>query len=103
MTTIAMMSLTQVGATLLAIITAVILGATASVVATLPDSIHGRRCFRDTMAAGSADVILAAMDTIKVRGRADLGVRGNVSSTRLLRNIPVRDLTHEVGRLFAPS
>ena len=64
MTTIAMMSLTQVGATLLAIITAVILGATASVVATLPDSIQGRRCFRDTMAAGSADVTLAAVDTI---------------------------------------
>jgi hypothetical protein len=64
MITIAMMSLTQVGATLLAIITAVILAATASVVATLPDSIHGRRCFRDTMAAGSADVILAAADTI---------------------------------------
>ena len=63
MTTIAMMSLTQVGATLLAI-TAVILAATASVVATLPDSIHGRRCFRDTMAAGSADVMLAAVDTI---------------------------------------
>jgi hypothetical protein len=64
MTTIAMMSLTQVGATLLAIITAVILAATASVVPTAADSIHGRRCFRDTMAAGSADVMLAAVDTI---------------------------------------
>lgn len=64
MTTTATMILTQVGATLLAIITAAILGATASVVATLPDSIHGRRCFRAIMAAGSADVILAAVDTI---------------------------------------
>jgi hypothetical protein len=64
MTTSAMMSLTQVGATLLAIITAVILAATASVVPTAAISIHGRRCFRDTMAAGSADVMLAAVDTI---------------------------------------
>jgi hypothetical protein len=78
MTTIAMMTLTQVGATLLAIITAVILAATALVVATPPDSTHGRRCFRAIMAAGSADLILAAVESFfKVRGRADLGVRGN--------------------------
>ena len=78
MTTIAMMTLTQVGATLLAIITAVILAATASVVATPPDFTHGRRCFRATTTAGSAEAILAAVDSIfKVRGRADLGVRGN--------------------------
>jgi len=78
MTTIAMMTPMQVGATLLAIITAVILAATASVVATPPDFIHGRRCFRATTTAGSAEAILAAVDSIfKVRGRADLGVRGN--------------------------
>jgi hypothetical protein len=64
MTTIATMVLTQVGVTLLAIITEVILAATARVVATPPDSIHGRRCFRATMAAGSANVILAAVDSI---------------------------------------
>jgi hypothetical protein len=78
MTTIAMVTLTQVGATLLAIITAVILAVTALVVATPPDSTHGRRCFRATTTAGSAEVILAAVGSIfKVRGRADLGVRGN--------------------------
>ena len=64
MTTIATMILTQVGATLPAIITAVILAVTVSVVATPPDSMHGRRCFRDTMVAGSANLALAAVDSI---------------------------------------
>lgn len=77
MITIATMILTQGGATLLAIITTGILAATASVVPIPADSIQGRRCFRATMAAGSADVILAAVRTIfHVDGRADLGVRG---------------------------
>ena len=52
--------LTQVSAILLAIITALILVATASVVATPQVSMHGRRCFLAIMAAGSADRILAA-------------------------------------------
>lgn len=68
MTTIAMMTLTQLGATLLAIITAAILAATASVVATPPDSTHGRRCFRATMAAGSAEVIMAVDSILKYAG-----------------------------------
>ena len=64
MTTIATMIFTEVGATLLATITRVILAATASVAATPPEPIHGRRCFRATMAAGSADAILAVMAPI---------------------------------------
>jgi hypothetical protein len=78
MTTIATMTPAQVRAILLALITTAILAATALVVATPQDSTHGRHCFRAIMAAGSADLILAAVDSFfKVRGRADLGVRGN--------------------------
>jgi hypothetical protein len=64
MTTIAMATLTQVGATLLAITIAAILAPTASVAATPPDSTHGRRCFRATTAAGAGEAIFAAVDSI---------------------------------------
>ena len=62
MTTIAMVPLTQGGATLLAAITmAATLAATASVAATSPDSSDGRRCFHATTAAGAGEAILAAV------------------------------------------
>ena len=64
MTTIAMVTLTQVGATLLGITIAATLAATASVAATSPDSTHGRRCFRATTAAGAGEAILAAVASI---------------------------------------
>ena len=57
MTTIAMVTLTQAGATLLAIIIAAILAATASVANTPPGSTHGRRCFRATTAAGAGEAV----------------------------------------------
>ena len=58
MTTIAMVTLPQAGVTLLAIITAAILAATASVANTPPGSTHARRCFRATTAAGAGDAVL---------------------------------------------
>ena len=58
MTTIAMVTLTQAGVTLLAIITAAIPAATASVANTPPGSTHARRCFRATTAAGAGDAAL---------------------------------------------
>jgi hypothetical protein len=64
MTTIAMVTLTQAGATLLAIITAAILAATASVAATPPELTHGRRYFRATTAAGAGEAVLAAVDSL---------------------------------------
>ena len=58
MTTIAMVTLTQAGVTLLAIITAAIPAATASVANTPPGSTHARRCFRATTVAGAGDAVL---------------------------------------------
>jgi hypothetical protein len=62
MTTIAIVTLTRLGATLLAaiIITATMV-ATASVAATSPDSTDSRRCFRAITAAGAGEAILAAV------------------------------------------
>ena len=58
MTTIVMVTLTQGGATLLAIIITAILAATASVANTPPGSTHAQRCFRATTAAGAGDAVL---------------------------------------------
>jgi hypothetical protein len=63
-TIIAMVILTQVGATLLAIIIAATLAATASAVATLPDSTQSRHCFRATTATGAGEAIFVAVDSI---------------------------------------
>lgn len=59
MTTIATLTLTQAAATLQAIITTIILAATASAANTPPDSTLGRRCFRVTI-AGAGDAVIAA-------------------------------------------
>jgi hypothetical protein len=59
MTTIAMVNLTQAGATLLAI-TAAILAVTASVANIPPGSTHARRCFRATTAVGAGDAVWVA-------------------------------------------
>ena len=62
MTTVAIMTLTQVGANLLAaIITTATLAATASVAATSPDSMDSRLCFRAITLAGASEAILAVL------------------------------------------
>jgi hypothetical protein len=63
MTIIAMVILTQVGATLLAITITATLAATASAVATLPDSTQSRHCFRATAATGAGEAIFVAVDS----------------------------------------
>lgn len=83
MTTIAMVALTQVAATLVAIIIAAIMAATASVTATPPEPMHGRRCFRATTAAGSAEAILAAVDSnLKYAGAPIVSVQAVLSPVR---------------------
>jgi hypothetical protein len=82
MTTIAMVALTQGGSTLLAIIAA-ILAATALAATIPPDSTRGRRCFRATTAAGSAEAILAAVDSnLKYAGAPIVSVQAVLSPVR---------------------
>ena len=66
MTTIATVTLTQVGDTLPAATIAATLAATASVAATSPDFTHGQRCFRATTSAGAGEPVLAVIDPILV-------------------------------------